>query len=153
MSHEPVFRRMTAADIDQVYAIELKSFTIPWTKDAFYHEMQHNENALYLVAELAGRVVGYCGMWLILDEAHITNIAILPEARGRKLGEGLMRAAIAAARAQGARHMTLEVRVSNTVAQTLYRKLGFIEGGVRKRYYTDNYEDALVMWVSFHDNG
>ncbi|AQQ52155.1 ribosomal protein S18-alanine N-acetyltransferase [Planococcus lenghuensis] len=151
MSENVIYREMTARDIGQVYAIELQSFTIPWTRDAFYHEVFYNDNALYLVAEADKRVVGYCGMWLILDEAHITNVAILPQERGKKLGEGLMRAAIQAAKEQGARHMTLEVRVSNETAQNLYRKLGFIEGGVRKRYYTDNYEDALVMWVTFND--
>lgn len=86
-----------------------------------------------------------------MDEAHVTNIAIHPDHRGKKLGGGLMEAAIETAKAQGAVLMTLEARVSNTVAQNLYRKLGFKNGGIRKRYYTDNYEDAIVMWVKFDE--
>ena len=85
----------------------------------------------------------------MIDEAHITNIALLPEYRGRKLGEALLRKIIEVAIERGAKTMTLEVRVSNMIAQSLYRKLGFQGGAIRKRYYTDNHEDALVMWVNF----
>ena len=145
------FRKMTVADIEQVYEIETLSFTLPWTKDAFFHEMIGNEHAYYVVAETDEGIVGYCGMWLVMDEAHVTNIAIHPDQRGKKMGEGLMQAAIDAAKANGAVLMTLEARVSNTVAQNLYRKLGFKNGGIRKRYYTDNYEDAIVMWVNFDE--
>ena len=145
------FRKMTVADVEQVYEIEILSFTLPWTKDAFFHEMIGNEHAYYVVAETDEGIVGYCGMWLVMDEAHVTNIAIHPDQRGKKMGEGLMQAAIDAAKANGAVLMTLEARVSNTVAQNLYRKLGFKNGGIRKRYYTDNYEDAIVMWVNFDE--
>ena len=145
------FRKMTIADIDEVYEIERLSFTLPWTKDAFYYEMINNEHAYYVVAETSEGIVGYCGMWLVMDESHVTNIAIHPQQRGKKMGEGLMQAAIDAAKAHGAVLMTLEARVSNTVAQNLYRKLGFKNGGIRKRYYTDNYEDAIVMWVNFDE--
>lgn len=145
------FRKMTVADVEQVYEIETLSFTLPWTKDAFFHEMIGNEHAYYVVAETDEGIVGYCGMWLVMDEAHVTNIAIHPDQRGKKMGEGLMQAAIDAAKANGAVLMTLEARVSNTVAQNLYRKLGFKNGGIRKRYYTDNYEDAIVMWVNFDE--
>lgn len=145
------FRKMTLEDLDAVYEIEVLSFTLPWTKDAFYHEMVTNEHAYYVIAETAEGVVGYCGMWLVMDEAHVTNIAIHPDQRGKKLGGGLMQAAIDTAKEHGAVLMTLEARVSNTVAQNLYRKLGFKNGGIRKRYYTDNYEDAIVMWVNFNE--
>lgn len=145
------FRKMTVADVEQVYEIETLSFTLPWTKDAFFHEMIGNEHAYYVVAETDEGIVGYCGMWLVMDEAHVTNIAIHPDQRGKKMGEGMMQAAIDAAKANGAVLMTLEARVSNTVAQNLYRKLGFKNGGIRKRYYTDNYEDAIVMWVNFDE--
>lgn len=145
------FRKMTVADVEQVYEIEILSFTLPWTKDAFFHEMIGNEHAYYVVAETDEGIVGYCGMWLVMDEAHVTNIAIHPDQRGKKMGEGMMQAAIDAAKANGAVLMTLEARVSNTVAQNLYRKLGFKNGGIRKRYYTDNYEDAIVMWVNFDE--
>ena len=94
-------------------------------------------------------VIGYCGVWIVIDEAHITNIALLPEYRGRKLGEALLRKIIEVAIERGAKTMTLEVRMSNMIAQSLYRKLGFQGGAIRKRYYTDNQEDALVMWVNF----
>lgn len=151
MSSEVNIRKMTIEDVEQVFEIEKLSFTLPWTKDSFYYEMTTNENAYYVVAETEQGVVGYCGMWLVLDECHVTNIAIHPDERGKKLGERLMKAAIKTAKEQGAVLMTLEARVSNTVAQNLYRKLGFKNGGIRKRYYTDNYEDALVMWVNFNE--
>lgn len=86
-----------------------------------------------------------------MDEAHITNIAISPKERGKKFGEALMREAMERAKAQGAKLMTLEARVSNVAALNLYRKLGFQNGGIRKGYYTDNQEDAIVMWVNFDE--
>ncbi len=151
MTKELTFRLMTVDDIDQVYEIEKLSFTLPWTKESFYHEMENNDYAYYVIAETEDGIVGYCGMWLILDECHVTNIAILPEERGKKYGERLMEEAIKVAKSKGAELMTLEARVSNRAAQNLYRKLGFQNGGIRKRYYTDNLEDAIVMWVNFND--
>jgi len=142
------FRPMTLADLDGVLVIEKASFTLPWSREAFYNELVHNRYAKYVVMEHDGRLVGYCGMWVVVDEAHITNVAVLPEYRGKKLGEALMRKMMDMAKQLGAVTMTLEVRVSNEVAQSLYRKLGFLNGGVRKRYYPDNQEDALVMWVN-----
>jgi len=85
-------------------------------------------------------------MWLILDEAHVTNVAVDPDFRGHGFGEQMMRGLMAHALAHGARRMTLEVRRSNVVAQHLYRKLGFVQLGVRKGYYTDTHEDAFIMW-------
>ena len=143
------FRMMNVDDIDQVMVVEDKSFTIPWSRESFYNEIISNQFAVYLVLEDEGRVIGYCGVWIVIDEAHITNIALLPEYRGRKLGEALLRKIIEVAIERGAKTMTLEVRMSNMIAQSLYRKLGFQGGAIRKRYYTDNYEDALVMWVNF----
>ncbi|GGJ79663.1 ribosomal-protein-alanine N-acetyltransferase [Anoxybacillus voinovskiensis] len=142
------FRPMTLADLDGVLVIEKASFTLPWSREAFYNELVHNRYAKYVVMEHDGRLVGYCGMWVVVDEAHITNVAVLPEYRGKKLGEALMRKMMDMAKQLGAVTMTLEVRVSNEVAQSLYRKLGFLNGGIRKRYYPDNQEDALVMWVN-----
>ncbi|PIC03856.1 ribosomal-protein-alanine N-acetyltransferase [Anoxybacillus flavithermus] len=141
------FRFMTLQDLDRIVEIEQLSFTLPWSRSSFYQELTNNRYARYIVMEHDGQIIGYCGMWLVMDEAHITNIAVLPEFRGKKLGEALMKQAMALAREEGAQTMTLEVRVSNTVAQSLYRKLGFLNGGIRKRYYSDNQEDALVMWV------
>jgi [ribosomal protein S18]-alanine N-acetyltransferase len=143
------FRMMNVDDIDQVMEVEHKSFTLPWSRESFYNEIIKNQFAVYVVIEDEGRVIGYCGVWIVIDEAHITNIALLPEYRGRKLGEALLRKIIEVAKERGAKTMTLEVRMSNMIAQSLYRKLGFQGGAIRKRYYTDNQEDALVMWVNF----
>ncbi|MGM0899397.1 MAG: ribosomal protein S18-alanine N-acetyltransferase [Bacillota bacterium] len=151
MSEQVRFRKMTIHDVDAVYEIEKQSFTLAWTKEAFEQEMLKNEFAYYMLAETEQGIVGYCGMWLVMDEAHITNIAISPQQRGKKLGEALMRAAMESAKAQGAKLMTLEARVSNIAALNLYKKLGFQNGGIRKGYYTDNQEDAIVMWVNFDE--
>jgi [ribosomal protein S18]-alanine N-acetyltransferase len=139
---------MTLKDIDDVLKIEHQSFATPWSREAFYNEITNNQFAVYLVLEEDDQVIGYCGVWVVIDEGHITNIAILPEYRGRKLGEALLTNLIEAAKKLGAIKLTLEVRVTNYVAQALYRKLGFEDGAIRKRYYTDNQEDALVMWVN-----
>lgn len=141
------FRVANIKDVQQIYAVESQCFSQPWNLEAFYHELTKNRFALYLVIEIGNRIIGYCGAWIIIDEAHITNIAVLPQYRGKKLGEALLRNMMNKARQMGALTMTLEVRVSNTIAQSLYRKLGFVNGSIRKNYYTDNQEDALVMWV------
>jgi ribosomal-protein-alanine N-acetyltransferase len=147
MDESIVFRFMREEDIDQVLEIEHASFTTPWSREAFYNELNMNKFAVYIVLEIDKKVVGYCGVWVVIDEAHVTNIAILPEYRGRKLGEALMQNLFDVAKMMGAKSMTLEVRVTNYVAQSLYRKFGFQKGGLRKNYYTDNQEDALVLWV------
>ncbi|GMA50380.1 ribosomal-protein-alanine acetyltransferase [Alicyclobacillus contaminans] len=140
-------RRMLLADVDQVMEVERKSFTAPWSRQAFLAELADNQLARYIVATKDDRVIGYAGIWLIVDEGHVTNIAVHPDFRGRRLGEMLLRALMAECMQRGIRRMTLEVRVSNTVAQNLYRKLGFVGVGERKGYYTDNNEDALIMWA------
>lgn len=140
-------RRMTLYDIDQVLQVERKCFTAPWSRQAFVTELAQNQFAHYLVAEYQGTVIGYAGVWLIIDEGHITNIAVHPDFRGLKLGETLLRTLANHCAAHGILRMTLEVRVSNTVAQNLYQKVGFVDVGVRKGYYTDNNEDAMIMWV------
>lgn len=139
---------MKEEDIPQIVAIEEVSFATPWTAEAFERELNMNEYAHYVVMETEEGILGYCGLWIVLDESHITNIAILPQYRGQRLGEALLQEVINKARALGAKTMTLEVRVSNEVAKKLYRRHGFQNGGIRKRYYTDNYEDGLVMWVN-----
>jgi len=95
---------------------------------------------------LSRRVAGYAGLWLMVDEAHITSIAVAPSYRGFGVGELMMLSIVDIAREIGAEYLTLEVRVSNSVAQNLYRKYGFKDTGVRRRYYSDNNEDALIMW-------
>ena len=143
------YRKMTPDDVEAVYAIELATFPSPWTLDSFHYEMRENQFAHYTVAvNDSGKIIGFCGMWIVIDAAQITNVAVLPEARGLGIGEALMREAMKVAKEGGADIMSLEVRVTNTVAQNLYRKLDFQDGGIRKGYYTDNGEDALVMWVN-----
>ncbi|MGG0184881.1 ribosomal protein S18-alanine N-acetyltransferase [Bacillus rhizoplanae] len=142
------FRNMKEEDIPQIVAIEEASFATPWTAEAFERELKMNEYAHYVVLETEEGILGYCGLWVVLDESHITNIAVLPQYRGQRLGEVLLQEVMNKARALGANTMTLEVRVSNEVAKKLYRKFDFQNGGIRKRYYTDNYEDGLVMWVN-----
>ncbi|MFL8938809.1 ribosomal-protein-alanine N-acetyltransferase [[Bacillus] enclensis] len=141
-------RFMTVDDLDAVMEIEHRSFSIPWTREAFYNEIEQNHLSTYLVVEDGECIAGYCGVWLVVDEAHITNVAVLPDYRGKGLGEALMKRIMEIAKQVGARVMTLEVRVSNEAAKGLYRKMGFQDGGIRKRYYSDNQEDALVMWVN-----
>ncbi|WP_404407627.1 ribosomal protein S18-alanine N-acetyltransferase [Jeotgalibacillus malaysiensis] len=145
------FRWMTYGDIDAVLAVEEASFSAPWSREAFENEMTINQFAKYLLLEVDGTVAGYCGLWLVMDEAHITNVAVVPELRGRKLGEKLMVKVMDMLRNEGVTMMTLEVRVSNNIAQSLYEKLGFSRGGIRKNYYSDNGEDALVMWVKLNE--
>ena len=138
-------RPMTKRDIARVYEIEVQSFRSPWSKLSLLGEL-HNNVARYYVAEEEGRVVGYGGMWLMFDEAHITNIAIAPEARGRHLGRYLLYGMMAAAHGRGAERMTLEVRETNVRAQNLYYSFDFEKEGFRKRYYEDTGEGALLLW-------
>jgi [ribosomal protein S18]-alanine N-acetyltransferase len=148
VSAQPIVRQMQLADIPAVYTIETASFATPWTIDIFEREITENTFASYFVIENEGVIAGYCGMWLVIDEAQITNIAILPSYRGKKLGEKLFAHVMEQAILAGAYRLSLEVRVSNLPAQHLYRKFGLVPGGIRKNYYTDNQEDAIVMWVN-----
>ena len=145
MIGETVIRRMTREDLDAVTAIEEATFAIPWSRESFRQELERNVAARYLVAETNGRVVGYAGAWVILDESHITNIAVLEAFRGRGIGKQLTKALLQYLSNLGASYATLEVRVSNERAQHLYRSLGFVSVGKRKRYYEDNGEDAYLM--------
>jgi len=142
-----VFRRMTLEDIDTIVDIERECFAVPWTREAFYNELMYNQFAHYFVMLWQGDIIGYGGLWTIVDEAHVTNIGLRKAFRGRKLGERLFRELVAFASRQGMRRMTLEVRVSNVPAQRLYEKFGFRVEGVRRGYYSDNGEDALIMWA------
>lgn len=142
-----VYRAMTLEDVPDIMAIEQEAFTCPWTGEAFRNELTNNLFARYMVIVYNGQIIGYGGMWVIVDEAHITNIAIGAGYRGKGLGELLLLEMQKLAVFFGAARMTLEVRVTNEVAQRLYRKLGFEEAGVRPGYYSDNQEDALIMWA------
>ena len=142
---ELIIRRMTEEDVKAVAAIEKATFSRPWSEESFRREVTGNVVARYLVAEKAGRVIGYAGAWVVLDECHITNIAIAEEERGKGYGERLFAALMQYVSNLGAAWADLEVRVSNTVAQHLYGKAGFVSIGKRKRYYEDNGEDAFLM--------
>ncbi len=137
---------MRYEDVDQVVEIERRSFPTPWSRQAFLSELRDNAYALYLVARLDGRVIGYAGMWVLLDEAHITNIAVHPDYRQRGIASRLLRELERRAVRRGARRMTLEVRPSNAIALRLYAKHGFRTCGRRPRYYADTDEDAIIMW-------
>ena len=140
------FNPMILEDIDDVLVIEQRSFLTPWSRNAFVGELTQNPIAFYLVGRVDGRIVCYAGSWLIHGEAHITNIAVHPDFRGLNIGESTCRTLLGAVAARGMLKATLEVRVSNIVAQKLYLKLGFISAGVRPGYYTDTNEDAIIMW-------
>jgi ribosomal-protein-alanine N-acetyltransferase len=153
LEQDSLFRSMTLEDIDTIVQIEHESFTSPWSQEAFRTELTQNHFARYMVMERNETILGYGGMWLIVDEAHITNIAVREPYRGQGLGERLLRELMRTAAWLGAKRITLEVRVSNDTAQSLYRKLGFYESGLRPGYYSDNREDALIMWAELEPEG
>lgn len=137
--------RMRLDDLPGVMEVERLSYETPWSRRAFVSELTENAYAHYLAAKKGGRVVGYVGMWLILDEAHITNVAVHPDYRAIGIGRLLMESAILLAQEHRCPKITLEVRRTNLVAQRLYKAFGFQMAGLRKGYYTDNGEDAFIM--------
>lgn len=128
-----------------MYAIELLSFTTPWSYEGLYEDICFNPCSLYLGAFDGETLCGYLGVWHIMDEAHMTNIAVLPERRNQGIGKTLLNTAIRQLKEIGAKRLTLEVRVSNHTAQHMYKQAGFVEAGIRKKYYSDNGEDAIIM--------
>lgn len=139
--------RMSTNDIPDVSRIERVSFTTVWPTDAFYNELSTNKLAHYFVGRLDGKIVAYGGIWVILEDSHITTVAVEPNLRGRGLGEAMVLKLIDEGIERGAAWMTLEVRESNVSAQQLYRKYGFTTVTTRKGYYSDDNESALVMWA------
>jgi ribosomal-protein-alanine N-acetyltransferase len=140
-----VIEPMRLEDLADVQRIEAASFTAPWPENAYRSELMTNRLASYLVARVDGRIVAYGGMWLMVDEAHITTFAVHPGWRRQRIGERLLLAFLDLARERHAREATLEVRLSNVPARRLYEKYGFRPVGLRPRYYSDNNEDALIM--------
>ena len=136
---------MTLDDLPTVHAIERASFAVPWPDDAYRNEIQTNRLATYVVARLGEDVVGFAGLWVMVDEAHITTFAVDPRWRRRGVGERMLLTLLDLAVARQAREATLEVRLSNLPARKLYEKHGFRPVGIRVRYYSDNGEDALIM--------
>ncbi len=136
---------MTLDDIPGVHTIERSSFTVPWPDDAYRNELLTNRLASYVVARSGEEVIGFAGLWVMVDEAHVTTFAVDPGWRRRGIGERLLIALLDLAVARRAREATLEVRLSNMPARRLYEKYGFRPVGIRPRYYSDNGEDALIM--------
>lgn len=141
-----LIRQANIDDVDAIFEIEHLCFPDPWSKDSLRYELGENPRAFYIVAELDGQVVGYAGLWWIEDEGHITNVAVRPGYRSRKIASGIIDVMIDFTTKKGIRHHTLEVRCSNDPAIGLYEKYGFAVEGVRKGYYLNNGEDALIMW-------
>ena len=139
-------RIMTPGDIDGIALVEANSFTIPWSKQMFLDEL-NNPLALYYVAACGEKILAYAGLWIIADEGHITNIAVEPSWRRQQIAAALMQRILDAADEYGLRALTLEVRSGNQPAISLYKKFGFQVEGRRKAYYSDNHEDALIMWL------
>jgi ribosomal-protein-alanine N-acetyltransferase len=140
-----VISPMRPDDVSAVHDIERLSFSTPWPAHAFEQELRGNRLARYVVARVADRPVGFGGLWLMVDEAHITTVGVHPDWRRQGIGRQLVLALAEVGVAIGARRMTLEVRASNGAAQALYRDFGFEVSGRRPRYYTDDGEDALIM--------
>ena len=136
---------MRFEDLPTVLAIERASFTSPWPANAYRSELESNRLATYLVARAGDEITAYGGMWLMVDEAHITTFAVHPAWRRQHIGERLLLAFLDIAVDRRAREATLEVRLSNLPARRLYEKFGFRPVGLRPNYYSDDHEDALIM--------
>jgi len=147
-------RPMQKSDVDNVIRIEEKAYgEHHWSKDSFLNELSNELARYYAACSPDGSLVGYAGCWQILEEVHITNIAVSPELRRKKIGERLLQKRIDDCYKNKAKYITLEVRISNEAAISLYEKYGFQSLGTRKGYYQDNNEDALIMWTEniFYD--
>ncbi len=143
-----LIRSLQVTDIAQIHEIETQSFTAPWTRRMFYSELESRgyNHSLVAVDVKTGEVIGYCCFWIIeQDEAHINNIAVHPHHRRKGVAKDLMKEATLAAMQHGVKSVTLEVRESNAAARSFYEKLGFLEVGRRKGYYTSPKEDALIL--------
>ena len=147
---EPFIRAIREADVTQIHAIETMCFAMPWSEESILHDVRENVVARWLVLDDGeGRVLAYAGMWLVIDEAHVLNVAVHPDVRRRGYGRRIFEALMALAQESGMGMITLEVRRSNLAAQNLYHACGMLDVGYRKRYYEDNREDALIMYKEF----
>ena len=135
------------ADLDAVLAIEAESFTSPWTREMYVAELANvGVSFCYLARDESRRTVGFCSFWRVLDELHVNNLAVAQAYRRRGIGTALMTFVLNEGSRLGAHRATLEVRRSNDAARQLYERLGFLAAGVRRAYYTNPIEDALVLW-------
>lgn len=139
-------RSMKQEDIDNVCDIEKSIFSMPWKKKDFLDSIQKETN-LYLVAEVKGNIVGYCGLWGIVGEGQINNVAIRKEYRGHGIAYEMLKQLLEKAREMGLEEFTLEVRESNQSAICLYQKLGFQKEGIRENFYQNPIENAIIMWI------
>lgn len=146
------FEFMTKKHINQVLEIEEMSFSIPWSKKSLKDEITTNKFATYIVGLVDDKIVGYAGMWHVINEGHITNIAVHPDYRRKGYATEIIHKLEEIAQLKEMIGLTLEVRVGNKEALKLYDKLGFKMEGIRKEYYSDTKEDALVMWKYFTYN-
>lgn len=138
---------ITIAEIDEVLAIESAAFINPWTRQMYEADLANREVSQVVVARtLDGRAVGFCSFWIVADELHINNLAVLPEQRRAGVGGSLVEHVLGEAQRRGAGRATLEVRRSNEPARRLYARWGFAVSAVRPRYYTEPEEDALILW-------
>jgi [ribosomal protein S18]-alanine N-acetyltransferase len=137
----------TPSQIDDVLAVEEVSFTNPWTREMYLSELPNRGVSFcFLARDDSGRVVGFCSFWRFLDELHINNLAVLPEFRRGGIASALLTHVLGEGARQGIRRATLEVRRSNDPARLLYERFGFSIAGVRRGYYTNPLEDALILW-------
>lgn len=141
-----IIRNMTRADLSAVCAIEQAIFSEPWSEEDFRQSME-NQNNDYLVAEIDGVVVGYCGYWGVAGEGDIYNVAVKKDCRRKQIGRRLLEHLIERAENRGITALTLEVRSSNEPAICLYEALGFERAGIRKGFYSKPKEDAVIMWL------
>lgn len=142
-----VVNPMRKRHLDQILAIEARAYPNPWTRTVFENELAQGITRSYVVAQVGREVVGYCGVLYVVDEAHITNIAVDPRYHRMRIGTRLMAHAVRQAWDRRITGITLEVRMSNFAAQRLYQKFGFQPAGVRRGYYQDSGEDAMIMWA------
>ena len=141
-----VFRSMQLTDLDRICELEKQCFAVPWSRESFENDLLgYGPTGLHLVGEYKGEIITYSNTWMIIDEANLGNIAVAPEFRSKGVGEAMLDFILARVVEQGMVHIYLEVRVTNEPAIRLYQKKGFRKIGVRKRYYRDNKEDALIM--------
>jgi len=139
-----ILREMLVEDLDQVMKIEESLFAVPWTREGYFTFLTR-ENSMFLVVEEKGEILGYCGLLMVLDEGDVTNVAVRGDRQREGIGNFLMESLIRLSREQGIRMLHLEVRVGNETAIRLYERLGFVRDGLRKAYYTDPVEDAILM--------
>ncbi len=139
-----LIRQMTEQDIVSIMLIENEAFTLPWSKEAYLGELKNNF-ATYLVCDYEGEVAAYGGIWVVFEDAHITNVAVGTDFRGQGMGKKLMLELEEVARRKKAVRILLEVRPSNATALKLYDSLGYTPTGLREKYYSDNGEDAIIM--------